>query len=74
LAARDITVNVVQLRMLHGEKEDPHPSPSPEHGNSYAIKRKPDVNEVTSAVIFLASTAASYITGAVLDVNGGYQA
>jgi 3-oxoacyl-[acyl-carrier protein] reductase len=31
-----------------------------------------DVNEIVNAILFLASPMASYITGHVLNVNGGY--
>jgi NAD(P)-dependent dehydrogenase (short-subunit alcohol dehydrogenase family) len=36
------------------------------------IKRPGTPNEVASAVLFLASDEASYITGAILPVDGGY--
>ena len=36
------------------------------------LGRLGDVNEVVSAALFLASSMASYITGHVLNVNGGY--
>jgi NAD(P)-dependent dehydrogenase (short-subunit alcohol dehydrogenase family) len=35
------------------------------------IKRVSDPAETAAAITFLASPAASYITGAVLDSNGG---
>ena len=31
-----------------------------------------DVSEIVNAILFLASPMASYITGHVLNVNGGY--
>jgi NAD(P)-dependent dehydrogenase (short-subunit alcohol dehydrogenase family) len=35
------------------------------------LRRMPEISECVEPVLFLASQAASYITGAVLDVNGG---
>lgn len=35
------------------------------------LRRMPEIRECVEPVLFLASRAASYITGAVLDVNGG---
>ena len=35
------------------------------------LARFPELREVVDPILFLASTEASYITGIVLDVNGG---
>ena len=35
------------------------------------LRRMPEIRECVEPVLFLASSASSYITGAVLDVNGG---
>ena len=40
--------------------------------NRIPLGRFARVEEVAAAVAFLASPDAAYITGAVLDVNGGY--
>jgi NAD(P)-dependent dehydrogenase (short-subunit alcohol dehydrogenase family) len=52
--------------------------PSPEELKSMvsalAIQRISDPAEAAPVIAFLASPAASYITGAVIDSNGGYNA
>jgi NAD(P)-dependent dehydrogenase (short-subunit alcohol dehydrogenase family) len=39
-----------------------------------SIQRVSDPAETAAVITFLASPAASYITGAVIDSNGGYTA
>lgn len=39
--------------------------------DAIALRRMPELREVADPIVFLASDDSSYITGAVLDVNGG---
>ncbi len=39
--------------------------------DSIPLNRMPEIRECVEPVLFLASDASSYITGAVLDINGG---
>ena len=73
LGARNITVNVVQAGLMDTDM-------AAEAGvaemlfSTLCIQRFARLEEVAAAVVFLASPAASYITGAVIDAEGGYGA
>ena len=41
------------------------------HGEAFAVVRPADTNEVAKVVAWLASEDASYISGAVIPVDGG---
>lgn len=75
LGARKITVNVVQAGMMDTEMaagaKDNLPSIVLE---SHAIPRFAELGEVAAAVVFLAGPDAGFITGSVVDVNGGFTA
>jgi 3-oxoacyl-[acyl-carrier protein] reductase len=72
IASRNITVNAV----APGFVVSPMTDPLPQDVRNALLARIPlgrmgcDA-EVASAIVFLASEEAGYITGAVLDVNGG---
>jgi NAD(P)-dependent dehydrogenase (short-subunit alcohol dehydrogenase family) len=74
LAPRGITVNMMQAGLMQTDMEPPSPEALKVMVANLAIQRLSDPAETAAAITFLASPAASYITGAVLDSNGGYTA
>ena len=72
IASRNITVNAVAPGFIVSPMTDP----LPEEVKNGLVARVPlgrmgTDAEVAAAIVFLASDEAGYITGAVLDVNGG---
>jgi NAD(P)-dependent dehydrogenase (short-subunit alcohol dehydrogenase family) len=74
LARRGITVNMVQAGLMLTDMAPPSPEALKAMVANLSIQRVSDPAETAAAITFLASPAASYITGAVLDSNGGYTA
>jgi NAD(P)-dependent dehydrogenase (short-subunit alcohol dehydrogenase family) len=74
LARRGITVNMVQAGLMRTDMAPPSPEALKAMVANLSIQRVSDPAETAAAITFLASPAASYITGAVLDCNGGYTA
>lgn len=71
-AKRKITVNCVSPGFIATELiDDLSPEQLAEYKNMVPIRRFGTPDEVADAVLFLAGPKASYINGAVLDVNGG---
>ncbi len=72
LAARGITVNAVAPGYIQTDMTADLPESAREMFlNNIALKRAGTTDDVASAVLFLASDNASYITGQVLSVDGG---
>jgi 3-oxoacyl-[acyl-carrier protein] reductase len=72
IASRNVTVNAV----APGFVVSPMTDPLPQNVKDALLARIPlgrmgEDAEVAAAIVFLASEEAAYITGAVLDVNGG---
>lgn len=72
IASRNITVNAVAPGFIVSPMTDP----LPQNVKDSLLSRVPlgrlgTCAEVAAAIVFLASEEAGYITGAVLDVNGG---
>jgi NAD(P)-dependent dehydrogenase (short-subunit alcohol dehydrogenase family) len=74
LAPRGITANMVQAGLMATQMTPPSPEMLEAMVSTLAIKRLADTAEIAAVIAFVASPAASYITGAVIDSTGGYRA
>ena len=70
VASRGITVNVVAPGIIQSSSTDEHFSDT-DVKNIVPMKRRGTPQEIADVVVFLASEKASYITGQILNVNGG---
>jgi 3-oxoacyl-[acyl-carrier protein] reductase len=72
VASRNITVNAVAPGFVTSPMTDPLPQKvKDELLARIPLGRMGTCAEIAAAIVFLASEEAGYITGAVLDVNGG---
>lgn len=72
VASRNITVNAVAPGFIATAMTDPLSEKVKEELNArIPLGRMGTAGEVAAAIVFLASEEAGYITGHVLDVNGG---
>ncbi|HIQ36910.1 MAG TPA: SDR family oxidoreductase, partial [Desulfocapsa sulfexigens] len=72
VARKKITVNCVSPGFIETELiQDLSPDLLKSYKKSVPMRRFGKVEEIADAVLFLASKNASYISGTVLDVNGG---
>jgi len=72
VASRNITVNAVAPGFIVTPMTDPLPAELKEKMKSLIpLGRLGKDREIAAAIVFLASDEAAYITGQVLDVNGG---
>src|SRR4051794_19257579 len=74
LGPQGITVNVVQPGPINTDMNPDSGDFADVQRATTALGRYGRPEEIAAAITFLASPAASYITGAVLDVDGGYGA
>lgn len=71
---RGITVNVVQLGAIDALLQVVPTAQVEAETEANAMKRVGRAEEAAAAIAFLASPAASFITGTILNVDGGYSA
>lgn len=75
LGPRKITVNVVQAGIMATDMAAASADTFPQSViDMHALGRIATVREVAAGILFLATPDASYVTGAVIDVSGGYLA
>ena len=72
IASRNITVNAVAPGFIETPMTDVLPDKVKEELKArIPLGRMGSARDVAAAIVFLASDEAAYITGHVLDVNGG---
>ena len=72
LASRNITVNAIAPEFIMTDMTDRLPDNVKEKMLSdIPVKKFGNVEDIANTVLFLASEGASYITGQVIEVNGG---
>ncbi|MFI5728849.1 SDR family NAD(P)-dependent oxidoreductase [Kribbella sp. NPDC051587] len=73
LGPRGITANVVEAGLMESGME-PDPDVLKVLLSGLSIQRVGHLDEIAAAIGFLAGPTATYVTGAVLDAHGGYNA
>jgi NAD(P)-dependent dehydrogenase (short-subunit alcohol dehydrogenase family) len=74
LAGRGITVNLLQTGLVDTELSRSTGGNPERLLQSVPLKRLGTPEEIAAGVLFLASPEASYVTGATLDIDGGFGA
>jgi NAD(P)-dependent dehydrogenase (short-subunit alcohol dehydrogenase family) len=72
--ARGVRANVVSPGGIFNPDRPPPPAFLEKYGTQTILGRMANPDEISGAVVFLLSAAASYITGINLPVDGGYTA
>jgi 3-oxoacyl-[acyl-carrier protein] reductase len=72
LASRNITVNVIAPGYIRTAMTEDLPEAAKEElETAIPLKRLGEVEDIAAGAVFLASEAASYVTGHVLNISGG---